>query len=77
MRRITEKPDSQMGTLVGLRQINDNQMPNLCSCKLNERVILEKIGGAKMGSAKEADVSKLGNPAWLKANHQARTELCV
>jgi len=31
----------------------------------------------KMSSAKEADVSKLGNPAWLKANHQARTELCV
>ena len=30
-----------------------------------------------MSSAKEADVSKLDNPAWPKANHQARTELCV
>jgi hypothetical protein len=30
-----------------------------------------------MSSAKEADVSKLDNPAWLKANHQTRTELCV
>ena len=30
-----------------------------------------------MSSAKKADVSKLDNPAWLKANHQARTELCV
>jgi len=30
-----------------------------------------------MGSAKQTDVSKLDNPAWLKANHQARTELCV
>jgi hypothetical protein len=30
-----------------------------------------------MSSAKEADVSKLANPAWLKANHQTRTELCV
>jgi hypothetical protein len=30
-----------------------------------------------MSSAKEADVSKLDNPAWLKANHRVRTELCV
>jgi len=30
-----------------------------------------------MSSAKKADVSKLDNPAWLKGNHQARTELCV
>jgi len=30
-----------------------------------------------MGSAKQTDVSKLDNPVWLKANHQARTELCV
>jgi hypothetical protein len=30
-----------------------------------------------MSSAKEADVSKLDNPAWSKANHQTRTELCV
>jgi len=30
-----------------------------------------------MGSAKEADVSKLDNPVWPKANHQVRTELCV
>ena len=30
-----------------------------------------------MSSAKEADVSKLDNPAWSKANHQARTELCM
>jgi len=25
----------------------------------------------------KADVNKLDNPAWPKANHQARTELCV
>ncbi len=30
-----------------------------------------------MSSAKKADVDKLDNPAWPKANHQARTELCV
>ncbi len=30
-----------------------------------------------MSAPSEADVSKLDNPAWLKANHQARTELCV
>jgi hypothetical protein len=30
-----------------------------------------------MSSAKKAGVSKLDNPAWPKANHQARTELCV
>lgn len=30
-----------------------------------------------MSSAKKADVNKLDNPAWSKANHQARTELCV
>jgi len=30
-----------------------------------------------MSSAKEADVSKLDNPAWPKSNQQARTELCV
>jgi len=30
-----------------------------------------------MSSAKEADVSKLDNPAWPKANQQAGTELCV
>ncbi len=30
-----------------------------------------------MSSAKQADVGKLDNPAWLKVNHQARTELCV
>ena len=31
-----------------------------------------------MSSAKEAVVSKLDNPAWPKANHQAKkTELCV
>jgi hypothetical protein len=34
-------------------------------------------GDRFMSSAKEADVSKLDNPAWPKANHQARTELCV
>ncbi len=33
--------------------------------------------GQIMSSAKKADVSKLDNPAWSKANHQARTELCV
>jgi len=36
-----------------------------------------KILEATMSSAKKADVSKLDNPAWLKVNHQARTELCV
>jgi len=30
-----------------------------------------------MGAPSEADVSKLDNPAWSKANHQTRTELCV
>jgi len=30
-----------------------------------------------LGSAKKADVNKLDNPAWSKANHQTRTELCV
>jgi len=30
-----------------------------------------------MGSAKKADVSKLDNPAWLKSNRQAGTELCA
>jgi len=30
-----------------------------------------------MSSVKEADVNKLDNPACLKANHQAGTELCV
>jgi len=35
------------------------------------------LGEVFMSSAKEADVNKLDNPAWLKANHQARTELCV
>ncbi len=30
-----------------------------------------------MSVPSEADVSKLDNPAWSKANHQARTELCV
>jgi hypothetical protein len=35
------------------------------------------VGGRKMSSAKEADVSKLDNPAWSKVNHQARTDLCV
>ncbi len=27
-----------------------------------------------MSAPREADVGKLDNPAWLKANHQARTE---
>ena len=36
-----------------------------------------KSWSQEMSSAKEADVSKLGNPDWPKANHQARTELCV
>jgi len=30
-----------------------------------------------MSSAKKADMSKLDSPAWLKANHQARTEPCA
>ena len=30
-----------------------------------------------MSSAKQADVSKLDNPAWSKVSHRARTELCV
>jgi hypothetical protein len=30
-----------------------------------------------MGVPSKADVNKLVNPAWPKANHQARTELCV
>ena len=30
-----------------------------------------------MSAPSKADVSKLDNPAWPKANHQARTELCV
>jgi len=34
-------------------------------------------GDAVMGAPSKADVSKLDNPAWLKANNQARTELCV
>ena len=27
--------------------------------------------------ATKADVDKLANPAWSKANHRARTELCT
>jgi hypothetical protein len=27
--------------------------------------------------ATKTDVGKLANPAWSKANHQARTELCT
>ena len=30
-----------------------------------------------MGAPSEADVDKLDNPAWLKTNHQAGTELCA
>jgi hypothetical protein len=37
-------------------------------------VMVERM---KMSSAKEADVDKLDNPAWPKANHQADTELCA
>jgi hypothetical protein len=30
-----------------------------------------------MSVPSKANVNKLDNPAWSKANHQARTELCV
>ena len=30
-----------------------------------------------MSAPSEADVGKLDNPAWLKPNQQARTELCA
>ena len=30
-----------------------------------------------MSAPSEADVGKLDNPAWLKSNQLARTELCI
>jgi len=30
-----------------------------------------------MSVPREADADQLDNPTWLKANHQARTELCA
>jgi len=40
---------------------------------LQNSIFINK-GASKMSSAKQADVSKLDNPAWSKANHQTRTE---
>jgi hypothetical protein len=34
-------------------------------------------GERKVSAPRKADVNKLDNPAWSKANHQARTELCA